>query len=333
MATQRIGVIGCGTLARSAHIPILSKMKGVRVVALADRNPDALALAAKLVPDAMSFTDEGKIIAGHAVDAVVIAAPPSAQPAIAYAAFEARISVYLEKPIAANLDDAARIVDAWKRSGVTGVAGFNYRFNPLYSKLHAAVDKAQIKKIESVFRTPRPESSSWRAARSAGGGALFDLASHEIDLVRFMSRDEIAMVTATLQSRGSEHDLAQLELTTSRGITASITAEYGDSFQHSMTIATDTEVLSIDLATSHDVERNSAKSTFPSPSRLAHIYAKLRSPLNEPSYKPALRNFVDAVSSHWQTHPNIYDGYASLMVVDAAERSSSSGAAVTLPIR
>ncbi|MBC7807569.1 MAG: Gfo/Idh/MocA family oxidoreductase, partial [Akkermansiaceae bacterium] len=70
-----IGVLGCGAIARSVHLPILSKLTGVRVVALADADEINRTQAAVLFPEAATYADFSEAIRDASVDAVIIALP------------------------------------------------------------------------------------------------------------------------------------------------------------------------------------------------------------------------------------------------------------------
>jgi len=327
----RVGVIGCGALARAVHIPLLRKMAGVELAALADNHPKVLKQAAGDMLPTRQFSDGIALIKSGTVDAVVIATPASSHSWFTVAAFERGLSVYLEKPIATDIPDGLAIVEAWKKSGRTGMAGFNYRFNPLYARLREEMSAHKIIATDSVFRIPRTRDMGWRTERSSGGGALLDLASHQIDLTRFITRDELSEVSAVLRSHHSEHDSATLECLTRNGINCRIKAEYADTFEHTYKVITSGSSFSIDLARSHKVERSSRPGRLPSPARLLHIYRKFRSPAFEPSYEPALRAFVDAARRNTQVSPDMRDGLIALQVTSAAEESASSGSPVAIP--
>ena len=68
------------------------------------------------------------------IEAVIISVPPHLHADIAVAAANAGKHLYLEKPVATTMIDAARIGDAVGRSGVTAVTGFNRRLHPLYEQ-------------------------------------------------------------------------------------------------------------------------------------------------------------------------------------------------------
>lgn len=334
--TRRVGIIGCGSIARNAHLPVLAGIRSAQVIAIADEDSEALARAGSKVRTAERFSSGTGLISSRLADTVLICTPAPSHASTAIVAFEAGLDLYLEKPIATNLSDADSIMSAWKKSGRNGGIGFNYRFNPLYTKLRAALNEGRIGSITNItttFRIPRPQSASWRDSRAGGGGALLELGSHHIDMVRFLTGYEIESVDATIESRKSEDDYAQLKLTLVGGAAATITAEFGDSFEHTFRVDGSKGSAYIDIGSSFEVEYPSAGNSGRrslTPARIAHLYRKLRAPAKEPSYSPALSAFFDALAGGTPASPDLGDGYISLEVIDAAERSAASGKSVVM---
>jgi myo-inositol 2-dehydrogenase/D-chiro-inositol 1-dehydrogenase len=311
----------------------LKKISSARVTALADIDAQALDLASRVAPDAVCFESPTELLKSNLVDAVIIATPSDSHAGVAAAAFVSGLHAYVEKPIANDVESAQAIIDAWKQSGRIGAIGFNYRFNRLYQKLHSALDKGRIgqpTRISTTFIVPRPIGTNWRAKVNTGGGALADLGSHHIDLVRFLSGDEVDTVNAQIRSRTLEGDFARLELSTRRGITAKIVVGFGDAFTHTFRVEGTRGNASIDIAASHDIEVNDRQRRFPTPARLAHIYRKLQAPLHEPSYRPALESFISAINTNGSASPDLNDGMEALKVVAAAERSNVSRMPITM---
>jgi myo-inositol 2-dehydrogenase / D-chiro-inositol 1-dehydrogenase len=341
MSELKIGVIGCGQIATIAHIPHLSRDPQAKIVALADADPAELAHAR--VPGASRFTEWRDLIASGEVDAVVIALPTHMHAEAALAAFAAGLHVYLEKPIASSIDDAVAIAEAWRQSGMIGAIGYNYRFNPLYSKLAHLVQSGSIGRpvdAATVFNTPSSALNTWRGSRSTGGGAVLDLATHHIDLLRFILRDEITSVSATIESRETEHDTVELQLEFEKGLRAHVSCAFGKPFCDRCSITGTNGNLQADRARSLDVMRSRGPRSagalarflvrLPTPARMRHVAAKLRSPFHEPSFATAMSSFVDAAVNGTAFSPDVSDGLAALLVAEAAEVSAASGLPVTV---
>jgi predicted dehydrogenase len=154
---------------------------------------------------------------------VLICAPTHLHASLALAAAAAGKPFYLEKPIATTLDDARCVAAA--PPGLIAAIGFNRRHHPLFEQARdLATDGAigPIHGIQSSFCEPSPPDRmpAWKQRRATGGGVLLDLASHHIDLIRWMLATEVQVVSASLGSRVTEHDEARLALKTDTGVSA-----------------------------------------------------------------------------------------------------------------
>lgn len=338
---MRIGIIGCGRLARLAHVPLLARNPGATITALCDTDTNALRTCAIHASTAQQFASSNELIDSGLVDGVVIAMPSHLHVQSAVRAFEARKHVYLEKPIASHLDEASEIIRAWRASGMTGMIGQNYRYNPLIVKLKRQYNAGRIGKLVDLrtrFAIPHLPPGNWRANRTSGGGALLDLAVHHIDLIRFVTGLEITSVSASIESRYSDDDIGRIDMELDGGITAHTEVIFGEEFEDRVEITGERGTLWVERSQSLDVgfRAGSNGTTIlskmidraPTPFRAAYFIAKRRSPLNEPSFALALAAFVGAASNGTKPNPDLYDGLAALEVVDAAERSAATGTRV-----
>jgi predicted dehydrogenase len=221
--------------------------------------------------------------------------------------------------------------------------GHNYRFNPLVMKMKRLLVSGKIGKPVSLstrFAIPSVPADSWRTSRSSGGGALLDLAVHHVDLARFLLDAEPHSVTARIETRRTEHDFAHLMMHTNKGTTAEITVVFGEPFEDRIHLVGDEGALWMDRAHSPDVAfaakgkalgpMSKVRAHIPSPESIAYIASRRRSPFREPSFEVALSAFVQAASGNISCKPDLDDGLAALIAVDAAERSAASGQPVTL---
>jgi len=306
-----VGIIGCGHLAQWVHLPVLAKLPGVRVVAVADADPQ------RLPPGLPGFTDYRHLLAQPNLHAVIIAAPNAVHAEIAMAAFQRGKHVYLEKPIAPSLAEAERIVAAWRAAGTVGMIGFNYRFNPLNQQLRQALRAGRVGDLvtaRSVFCVACRTLPDWKQSRKTGGGVLLDLASHHVDLVRFLFGEEIRVVSATVRSMHAEADTATLELRLANGLLVQSYFSWGAVEEDRFEVYGTAGKLVVDRY------------------RAGFIY-RLRKrfvPGRELSYLTALSQFVDAVRTRQPLQPDLADGYRSLAVIIAAEESARTGRTIEL---
>ena len=336
----RIGLIGCGSIAYWMHLRALRRMAGARLVAVADPDPKARERAAKLISTPI-YKDAAELLARSDIDAVVITAPNIVHAELATAAAAAGKNFYLEKPIAVTLAEAHAIVNATERAGVLGVIGFNRRCNPFFEHARRLLDAGRvgrIRAVQTIFCEPNEPSQmpDWKRHRSTGGGALFDLASHHVDLLRWFLSDEITDVTARLQSERSDQDSVWLRIGLARGVEASVFCSFrtgaADSlefFGENGTLRVDRHRCSISLRLARRFGygvRNAF--VFPARDTFPWRLTRLVRPSYDDSYRRALSRFVSMCRGEPQPHSSLNDGVRSLEVILAAEESSAANGAV-----
>ena len=334
----RVGIVGCGAIARAVHLPLLGRLPGVRVIALADPDDTQRGLARRLAPAAGTFADAGALLDAAAIDAVVICSPSGWHAAHAQAAVQRGLHVYLEKPLATSLAEGVQLCEAWRRAGVVGMMGFNYRFNDLLGRLRAQVRLGAVGPVvaaRTTFCAPSGMLPSWKQRRETGGGVLLDLGSHHIDLIRFLLERKIRSVRAALRSRHTEDDCALLELELEGGAQVQSLFAFGAAAAERIEIHGEAGRLTVDRSASWDVEyepggvspsiRGRIARRIGTLRRIGFAIDKLRSPLHEPSYRIALEQFVAAISGSTSCQPDFDDGLTSLAVVEAAECSARCG--------
>lgn len=341
----RIGVLGCGGIARAAHLPSLAAIPGASVVALADADPASLAAAQSLAPAARTAHDYAAVLAMPDVDAVVIALPPALHADAAVDALRQRKHIYVEKPLATTIVDGRRIVEAWQDSGLIAMMGFNYRYNPMVLHARARLAAHAVGEpiaVRTVFATARRSTPEWKRHRGSGGGVLLDLAVHHIDLVRFLLDAEVAQVSADVRSVTSEHDTAFLQLGLTSGVTVQTICSLSAVEEDRIEVYGSGGKLTIDRYGSLRVEETGAGARgalgvavsrlIGEMSALPYAFEKRRAPLHDPSFPAAMHAFVRAINHGSAAIPTLGDGLRALAVIDAAEQSARSGQAISLDV-
>lgn len=335
-----LAVAGCGRLAREVVLPLLASMPGVRVTAIAEPDPAALAAASRLAPEARTFQDWRDLTGCTGVEAIVIALPPALHAEAACATIRAGRALYLEKPMAVSADGARQILAAHASRSVPVMVGFNYRFNPLVEAVRRDILDGVIGPLllaRTVFTTASVPGRSWRARREAGGGVLLDLASHHVDLVRHVLDTEIVRVCARVSSGRDGSQTATLTLDTSGGTLVSAVFATGALDDDRLEVAGSLGQVAIDRYRSLAPRRRGVsvpgrlygvRHVLRASRHLSHVWRKRRSPWHEPSHRLALEYFLAAVRQGRTPSPGVADGWAALAAVLAAEHAARTGAAV-----
>jgi predicted dehydrogenase len=126
MTAMRIGLLGTGPWARLAHGPALAAHPGVDFAGVWGRRPQAAAEVAAMF-GTRTYPDPEALI--EDVDAVAIALPPELQAPLAARAAQAGRHLLLDKPLAATVEDARKVVEAVESAGVRSVVFFTLRFD------------------------------------------------------------------------------------------------------------------------------------------------------------------------------------------------------------
>lgn len=335
----RVGVIGCGRVARAVHLPTLARLPGVRVSALAETHPARLEAAGARFPEADRYDDFRAMLARADLEAVVVTLPPALHRDAAVAAFEAGRHVYLEKPIATTREQAEEVLRAWRRAGTVGMIGFNYRFHPAFRAGRETIRAGRIGEpvaARTLFSSAARPLPAWKRERRTGGGALLDLASHHVDLLPFLLDRAPREVSASIGSRASEGDTALLRLELEGGVSVQSLFCFGTADADRIEVQGTDGELRIDRYRGR-VEVRPAAFEY---GRLAQATAAVRDlarglreslgPRGDPSYRCALAAFSEAVRRGDVAEPGLEAGARALSVVLAAEEAARTGRTVPL---
>ena len=142
MARARVGVIGAGWWATTAHIPSLRTYEKADLVGIADPNPDKLAAAAAYYEVAGAFRDYHDLL--ERVDGVVIAVPHAYHYQIARDALEAGAHVLVEKPMVLKSSHAWDLVRRAEQKGLELMVGTTFQFTEQAHRVREIVRSGAI---------------------------------------------------------------------------------------------------------------------------------------------------------------------------------------------
>lgn len=205
-----VGVIGYPGAASRLHIPVLNRLPGARVTAIAGTTHEALTAVAAGNAIPSRYSDYQDLLHDPAVDAVAICVPPEQHEVIGLAAIAANKHVFMEKPLALSLEQCARLVQAAESSPVVTSVGFHLRWHRLVREAHEWIADGRLGTVEllrTVFTSGirwRAKLPAWRTHRQSGGGVLIESGVHYYDLWRYFSGSEVDEVH--VMSRSAEHD-------------------------------------------------------------------------------------------------------------------------------
>ncbi len=214
MKPLKIGLIGYGGIGRVhamglRDIPFHYGLPAdqIQIAGVATTRPETAQKAAREIGCDFATADYRELLARSDIDIVDVTTPNNSHAEIVIAAAQAGKHIYCEKPLAMNVEEGQRMVAAVEAAGVKSQMTFNLRFYPALSRAKQLIDEGFLGNIFS-FRGRYYRSSyidpnkpiSWRQRKEiSGGGALFDLGSHILDLL-YMLLGPFASVQATMDT-------------------------------------------------------------------------------------------------------------------------------------
>lgn len=199
----KVAVIGAGAMGTN-HLRVLRDLDEdrVNVVGVAEAQPQVLARAVNRfhVP---GFGDYRELIAQTRPDLVTVAVPTQMHFDVATDALDAGINVLVEKPITTTVDEATTLIERAALRGVRLAVGHVERFNPAVAALKRLLAEQRVGQVfymQARRLGPFPP-------RIRDVGVTLDLATHDLDAMRYLIGDEVARVYAETQQRvHQEHE-------------------------------------------------------------------------------------------------------------------------------
>ncbi|MFI1920581.1 Gfo/Idh/MocA family protein [Streptomyces sp. NPDC020377] len=207
-----VAVVGFGWMGRvhtqayarvRHHYPRLALRP--ELVSVAEEVPGRADEAAEQFGFACATRDWREVAADPRVRAVSITAPNFLHREIGVAMAEAGKHIWIEKPVGLTPRDARAVADAVAEAGVQGAVGFNYRNAPAVEAARDLIASGGLGTVTHVrirlfsdYAAHPDGALTWRYERERGGsGVLGDLASHGVDLARFLLGDITSLTADT----------------------------------------------------------------------------------------------------------------------------------------
>ena len=204
--TIGIGIIGAG-FARTTQIPGFRDCMGARVIAIASKHKERAETVAKEFDIPNVHADWREIVERDDVDLVSVVTPPSTHMEMTLAALENGKAVLCEKPMAMNVAEARRMVEAAKSAGVLALIDHELRFLKSRRTMRSMLMNGAIGTVRhchyafrSDYRGALDRPWDWWSDETMGGGTLGAIGSHVIDTFRWMLGAEIEQVFCMLSS-------------------------------------------------------------------------------------------------------------------------------------
>jgi predicted dehydrogenase/uncharacterized protein (DUF362 family) len=153
---MKVGVVGCGKIASSVHLPSLQKINGYDLVAAADVAEARLQQVKEKFGIDETYNDYRQMLVKADIDAVFVCTPPDLHFRVVMDAIEWGKHVFCEKPLATTVDDALTIKQAFNMQRKTApqtlylMPAHNFIFTPCFNEALKLIERGEIGKIQKI---------------------------------------------------------------------------------------------------------------------------------------------------------------------------------------
>jgi predicted dehydrogenase len=205
----KIGLMGCGAVARYGHLPAIQECEELELFAVYDPDQINVADAQQKFGVSRAFMDEAAFFESG-VEAISITSPAPCHLSNVLNAARYKLPVLCEKPLALDGGEAGQMIAAMERAGVPLYTAFCYRFSDVALKIRELVTEKAIGQVRSlrliynwdlhgktvVDETGKPILQERREGRMREGGPMIDCGTHQIDLAHFWLDSPVVDFTA-----------------------------------------------------------------------------------------------------------------------------------------
>ena len=335
-----IGIIGCGIVTDSFHLPSLKFLKNIDVAALSDKDERRLGTVADRFGINRRYTDPLALINDPGIEAVAVCVPPAFQFSLCMSALNAGKHLFVEKPGALSLHDFDTLIRTAGALHLKAFVGFNLRWHTSVQEAKAAIRNGFpgcINSARTTITTTHSTLAPWRRAREQGGGAIIDLGVHHFDLLCYLFDTDMEEVYAKTVSSDIEDESAVVTLIMSNGIMISSIFSSGSADSNEIEIYGDSGSLGFSL---YDIGGLEARPCSSPPGGLSLLAVKpamriFRAAANagvlrrggvfRDSYYRQWAGFADSVIEDREPGCGLEDGKRALGIALSAIESASSG--------
>ncbi len=193
MEPVRLGIIGCGIAAHELHWPALEKLQDkFRIVMVCNHTEEKARDFAEMAGGVPYTLDYRELLKNKEIEAVDIALPIHLNYEAVKNAIRSKKHVIVEKPLAANLDEAKKMAAYEKRYPRVLMVAENYRYSPLYKRVKALIKEGAIGELYGAFwdafrrmdLNDKYAKTLWRINHQYEGGFVTDAGIHNIAVLR-----------------------------------------------------------------------------------------------------------------------------------------------------
>jgi len=232
----KLAIIGVGRMGIT-HYSIINSHPDVEIKAIVETSSLVVNLLKKYIADIKTYSDYNDLFEKENLDAVIICTPPTLHYQIALKASEKGVHVFCEKPFTTDMNKAKELSHIFSEKKLINQVGYVNRFNDIFKTVKQFLENGLVGNVirfksEMYSRTiTKPEEGkTWRDSRENGGGAVYEVASHAIDLVNFLigKADKITGSGLTSIYSKNVEDAVNATFLYKNGITGTLNVNWSD---------------------------------------------------------------------------------------------------------
>lgn len=218
------------------HYSILNSHPDIKIESVADPSSVITSMMKKYLPIA-TYKDYRTLFKASTPDAILVCTPPQFNYQIIKAAAEYGVHVFVEKPFATKYSDSQSLFKMFLQNNLVNQVGYVNRFNDVFRKLKYFLSVNLVGEIirfkSEMFSctiSKEDDSSGWRSSHESGGGAVFEMAAHAIDLVNYLIGKPQKIIGSTMSKIYSSkvEDAITSTLLYSSGMTGTLDINWCD---------------------------------------------------------------------------------------------------------
>jgi myo-inositol 2-dehydrogenase/D-chiro-inositol 1-dehydrogenase len=191
-----VGVIGLGRIGKLHVHNIMAQIQAIKLIGVSDIIENSLQEVSQKYDIPIIKNDYRYLLDNKEIDAVVICSSTDTHAKIMIEAAQAGKDIFCEKPIALDLKEIDRALEAVKTEGIKLQIGFNRRFDPSFMKAKEMVQSGKIGKPHIVKITSRDPAPPPIEYIKVSGGIFLDMTVHDFDMIRYLLDDEVKELMA-----------------------------------------------------------------------------------------------------------------------------------------